>query len=113
MSRKAAGKRRLTQAQVINHFADKTGLKRAQVKEFFDELATLAAREVSSKGEFTLPGFGKLVLSERRAREGRNPQTGETIQIPAKTTLKFRVARIMVELAGDPLPGDPTKLGKP
>jgi DNA-binding protein HU-beta len=108
MSRKAAGKKRMTQAQVINHFAGKTGLKRAQIKEFFDELATLAGREVRSKGEFTLPGFGKLVLSERRAREGRNPQTGETIQIPAKTTLKFRVSRTMGELAGDP-----TKIGKP
>lgn len=109
MSRKEAAKKRMTQTEVINHFADKSGLKRAQVKEFFDELAQLAGREVKSRGEFTLPGFGKLVLSERRAREGRNPQTGETIQIPAKTTLKFRVARTMK----DELAGDPTKLGKP
>jgi DNA-binding protein HU-beta len=109
MSKKAATKKRMTQAEVINHFADKTGLKRAQVKEFFDELTQLAGREVKSKGEFTLPRFGKLVLSERRAREGRNPQTGETIQIPAKTALRFRVARTMArELAGDP-----TKTGKP
>jgi DNA-binding protein HU-beta len=42
-----------------------------------------------------LPGFGKLVKSERKAREGRNPATGETIQIPAKTTLKFRVGKAM------------------
>jgi DNA-binding protein HU-beta len=40
-----------------------------------------------------LPGFGKMVLSERKAREGRNPQTGETIQIPAKTALKFRLSK--------------------
>ncbi|MDQ3252647.1 MAG: HU family DNA-binding protein, partial [Acidobacteriota bacterium] len=46
-------------------------------------------------GEFSLPGFGKLVLSERKAREGRNPQTGDPIQIPAKTTLKFRVSKGM------------------
>jgi DNA-binding protein HU-beta len=88
-----AGKKRLTQSEVFNHFAEKTGLKRAQVKEFFDELANLASSEVKSNGEFVLPGFGKLVLSERKAREGRNPQTGESIQIPAKTTLKFRLGK--------------------
>ena len=67
-----------------------SSLKRAQVKELFEELSNLAISEVKENGEFVLPGFGKLVLSERKAREGRNPQTGETIQIPAKTTLKFR-----------------------
>jgi DNA-binding protein HU-beta len=56
-------------------------------------LANLASNEVKTNGEFVLPGFGKLVLSERKAREGRNPQTGETIQIPAKTTLKFRLGK--------------------
>ena len=89
----ASGKKRMTQSEIVNHFADKTGLKRAQVKEFFEELSNLAQSEVKSNGEFTLPGFGKLVLSERKAREGRNPATGETIQIPAKTTLKFRVGK--------------------
>ena len=83
----------MTQSEVLNHFAEKTGLKRAQVKEFFDELAELASNEVKNNGEFALPNFGKLVLSERKAREGRNPQTGETIQIPAKTTLKFRLGK--------------------
>jgi DNA-binding protein HU-beta len=87
------GKKRMTQSEILNHFAEKTGLKRAQVKEFFDELAELASNEVKNNGEFALPGFGKLVLSERKAREGRNPQTGETIQIPAKTTLKFRLGK--------------------
>jgi DNA-binding protein HU-beta len=85
----------MSQSEVYNHFAEKTGMKRAQIKEFFEELANLAMREVKTNGEFVLPGFGKLVLSERKAREGRNPQTGETIQIPAKTTLKFRVGKSM------------------
>jgi DNA-binding protein HU-beta len=88
-----SGKKRMSQSEVFNHFAEKTGLKRAQVKEFFDELSNLASNEVKENGEFVLPGFGKLVLSERKAREGRNPQTGETIQIPAKTTLKFRLGK--------------------
>lgn len=85
----------MTQSEVFNHFAEKTGMKRSQVKEFFEELANLASNEVKSNGEFVLPGFGKVVLSERKAREGRNPQTGETIQIPAKTTLKFRLGKSM------------------
>jgi DNA-binding protein HU-beta len=87
------GKKRMTQSEILNHFAEKTGLKRAQVKDFLDQLAELASNEVKENGEFALPGFGKLVLSERKAREGRNPQTGETIQIPAKTTLKFRIGK--------------------
>ena len=85
----------MSQSEVFNHFAEKTGMKRAQVKEFFEELANLASSEVKNNGEFVLPGFGKMVLSERKAREGRNPQTGETIQIPAKTTLKFRLGKSM------------------
>jgi DNA-binding protein HU-beta len=91
----ASGKKRMTQSEVINHFAEKFGVKRAQAKEYFDELVNLAQNEVKTNGEFVLPGFGKLVLSERKAREGRNPATGETIQIPAKTTLKFRVGKGM------------------
>jgi DNA-binding protein HU-beta len=90
-----AGKKRMSQSEVVNHFAEKFDLKRTQVKELFEELAGLAAREVKSNGEFVLPGFGKMVLSERKAREGRNPQTGETIQIPAKTALKFRLSKSM------------------
>src|SRR5919206_3469798 len=90
-----AGKKRMTQSEVLNHFAEKFGMKRSQVKELFDELANLASSEVKANGEFALPGFGKLVRSERKAREGRNPATGETIQIPAKTTLKFRVGKAM------------------
>ena len=88
MATKAAtGKKRMTQSEVINHFAESTGMKRAQVKEFFEEVANLAAREVKSNGEFVLPGFGKLVKSERKAREGRNPATGETIPSGWETLL--------------------------
>lgn len=88
-----SGKKRMSQSEVVNHFAEKYELKRAQVKELFEELANLATSEVKESGEFVLPGFGKLVLSERKAREGRNPQTGETIQIPAKTGVKFRLSK--------------------
>jgi DNA-binding protein HU-beta len=90
-----AGKKRMSQSEVVNHFAERFELKRAQVKEIFEELSNLASTEVKENGEFVLPGFGKLVLAERKAREGRNPQTGETIQIPAKTSLKFRLNKAM------------------
>jgi DNA-binding protein HU-beta len=90
-----AAKKRMTQSEVINHVAEKFDLKRAQVKDLFTELGELASAQVKKNGEFVLPGFGKLVLSHRKAREGRNPQTGETIKIPAKTTLKFRVSKAM------------------
>jgi DNA-binding protein HU-beta len=97
-SKKAAGKsgaKRMSQSEVLNHFAQKFEIKRSQAKEFFEELATLAGREVKTNGEFVLPGFGKMVMAERKAREGRNPATGETIKIPAKTTLKFRIGKGM------------------
>jgi DNA-binding protein HU-beta len=87
--------KRLSQSEVINHFAEKFEMKRADAKEIFTELAALAGKEVKKNGEFVLPGFGKMVLAKRKAREGRNPATGETIKIPAKTTLKFRIGKAM------------------
>ncbi len=89
------GNKRMSQSEVINHFAEKFEVKRADAKEFFNELAALAGKEVKKNGEFVLPGFGKLVLAKRKAREGRNPATGEPIKIPAKTTLKFRLGKAM------------------
>ncbi|HEY0545541.1 MAG TPA: HU family DNA-binding protein [Pyrinomonadaceae bacterium] len=87
--------KRMSQSDIVNHFAEKFEMKRADAKEFFNELAALAGKEVKKNGEFLLPGFGKLALAKRKAREGRNPATGETIKIPAKTTLKFRLGKAM------------------
>ena len=61
---------------------------------FFDLLAETAVKETKKNGEFTIPGIGKLVKAERKARLGRNPQTGEAIKIKAKTVVKFRVAKV-------------------
>lgn len=94
-----AGKK-MTQSEIIGALAEKCELKKTQAKQFFEEMAALAATEVKSSGEFTVPGFGKLVKSERKAREGRNPATGEPIKIAAKTTLKFRVGKAMKDAAG-------------
>jgi DNA-binding protein HU-beta len=86
---------KLTQTEIVNNLAEKTGMKKTEVKSFFDALAGLATSEVKSNGEFTLPGFGKLVKATRKAREGRNPATGKPIKIPAKTTVKFRLGKAM------------------
>jgi DNA-binding protein HU-beta len=93
-------KKRMTQTEVINQLAEKSGLKKAQAKEFFTAMATLAANEVKKNGEFTIPGFGKLVKTTRKEREGRNPATGDTIKIPAKTTVKFRVGKALKDSIG-------------
>ncbi|HMS08482.1 MAG TPA: HU family DNA-binding protein [Pyrinomonadaceae bacterium] len=85
----------MTQTEIINNLAESSGMKKADVKGMFDSLAALAASEVKKNGEFTVPGFGKLVKATRKAREGRNPATGETIKIPAKTTVKFRLGKAM------------------
>lgn len=91
---------RMTQTEIVSHLAEKVGVKKTEAKAFFDALAGLAASEVKKNGEFTLPGFGKLVKATRKAREGRNPATGATIKIPAKTTVKFRVGKAMKDSIG-------------
>ena len=96
----AASTKRMTQTDIINHLAEKSGMKKADAKEFFNSLAALATSEVKKNGEFTLPGFGKLVKATRKAREGRNPATGKPIKIPAKTTVKFRLGKAMKDAVG-------------
>jgi DNA-binding protein HU-beta len=86
---------RMTQTQIINSLAEKTGAKKADVKSMFDALAEMATSEVRTNGEFTVPGFGKLKKTQRKARDGRNPATGAVIRIPAKTTVKFSVGKSM------------------
>ena len=86
---------RMTQSQIISSLADKCGCKKTDVKSMFDALAELATSEVRTNGEFTLPGFGKLKKTHRKARDGRNPATGAVIKIPAKTTVKFSLGKSM------------------
>ena len=85
----------MTQTAIVSTLADKTGLKKSEVKSVFDALTDLATTEVKKNGEFTIPGFGKLKKTNRKAREGRNPATGAIIKIPAKTTVKFSVGKAM------------------
>lgn len=87
----AAEKKPMTKGQMVATLADKTGLTKKNVNDLLGALTELAYKE--AKVGFTLPGLGKLVVVNRKARTGRNPQTGETIKIPAKKVLKFRIAK--------------------
>jgi len=81
----------LSKSQIAATLADKVQITKKQSVQFLDELAALAYK--NAKNSFTVPGLGKLVLVNRKARIGRNPATGEQIQIPAKRVVKFRVAK--------------------
>ena len=80
-----------TELQTALAAAAQTDKKTAGV--FLDTLSTLAYRAIKKEGEFVLPGFGKLVKQKRKARLGINPKTLQKIKIPAKTVVKFRVAK--------------------
>lgn len=81
----------MTKAQVLDHLAKKVNLPKKTAAAFVDEFVKLAYAQ--AKNSFTIPGLGKLVLMKRKARTGRNPATGQTIKIPAKTVVKFRIAK--------------------
>ncbi len=81
----------MSKSQIADFMAKKFDMKKKAAAAFLEEFANLAYKE--AKNSFTLPGIGKLVLVERKARLGRNPATGEQIQIPAKTVVKFRVSK--------------------
>lgn len=87
--------RAMSKSDTVAYFAKKFDMKKKTVTQFFDLLAHLAYKE--ARNSFTIPGIGKLVLVDRKARQGRNPKTGETIQIPAKRVVKFRVAKACKE----------------
>jgi DNA-binding protein HU-beta len=84
---------RMTQTQLVRSLAEAGGVTNKQSREILDTLSTLAISEVKKNGVFVLPGIGRLVRVDRKARLGRNPATGEAIKIPAKKVVKFRVAK--------------------
>ena len=81
----------MTKSQMMSTLAERTGLAKKEVQQVVEEMVALAYTE--AKNGFTIPGLGKFVLRDRKARMGRNPQTGEPIHIPATTVLKFRIAK--------------------
>jgi DNA-binding protein HU-beta len=90
-------KKPMTKAQIVSHFAEKFELTKRTSGMIIEEVAGLAIAETKKTGSFTVPGIGKLVLSKRKARMGRNPATGKAIKIPAKTVVKMRVAKAAKE----------------
>ena len=90
--------RPMSKAQIAAHIATKFEMTKKAGAQVLEEIAKLAYRE--AKKGFTLPGIGKLVVVNRKARMGRNTQTGEPIKIPAKTVLKFRIAKAAKEAVG-------------
>ncbi len=92
-----AGKKVLTKGQIVTHFAERFEVSKKAAASMIDEYAALAVAETKKKGAFVLPGIGKSVLVKRKARMGRNPQTGKEIRIPAKTVVKIRPAKAFKE----------------
>jgi DNA-binding protein HU-beta len=83
----------MTQTQLVRSLAEKCEVNNKVARQFLEELSTMAVGEVKKNGVFVLPGIGRLVRVDRKARTGRNPLTGESIKIPAKKVVKFRVAK--------------------
>ncbi len=82
---------KMTKSQIMTKLAEKTGMKKKEVVCLTEAMVELAYKE--ARNGFTIPGLGKLVLVNRKARMGRNPATGEPIRIPAKRVLRFRIAK--------------------
>lgn len=93
-------KKPMTKSQIAEHVAKKADITKKLAVQILDDLAQLAYKE--AKVGFTIPGLGKLVLVQRKARMGRNPQTGESIKIPAKKVVKFRVAKACKDSVNPP-----------
>lgn len=93
----AASKKVLTKGQIVTHFAEKFEVSKKVAASMIDEVAALAIAETKKKGAFVLPGIGKTVLVKRKARKGRNPQTGKEIKIAAKTVVRIRPAKAFKE----------------
>jgi DNA-binding protein HU-beta len=83
----------MTQTQLVRALAEHGEVNNKVARAILDHLASTAIAEVKKNGMFVLPGIGRLVRVDRKARTGRNPATGETIKIPAKKVVKFRVAK--------------------
>ena len=92
----------MTKTALVRHMAEKFELSNKTASGFLDHLAEIAIAETRKNGVFVIPGIGRLVKAARKARMGRNPQTGESIKIKAKTVVKFRVAKVVKDVIAPP-----------
>ena len=93
---------KMTKTQVVRQMAEQMEVTPKQIGAFFDLLMQIATTQTRKAGEFTIPGLGKLVKAQRAARMGRNPATGESIKIAAKTTVKFRLGKAIKDAVVPP-----------
>ncbi len=89
--------KRMTKSQIMAELATRWNVSKRESGEMYDAFVKLAYDEIKRAGEFVMPGLGKMAKKHRAARVGRNPATGATIQIPAKTVVKFSVAKAAKE----------------
>jgi len=86
----------LSKTKIVSHLAEKASTTKKMIVTFFDELHKLAVKEAKGgAGKFVIPGIGRVVKAHRKARMGRNPQTGEAIKIKAKTVVRLRPAKVL------------------
>jgi DNA-binding protein HU-beta len=84
----------MSKTKTVSHIAEKLGTSKKSAALFFEELFKLAVREAKGgAGKFVIPGIGRVVKAHRKARMGRNPQTGEAIKIKAKTVVRLRPSK--------------------
>jgi len=88
----------MTKSELIIAMVKESKLEKKQTKMFLESLTSLVTKEVKKGGEVPLTGLGKFKVSKRKARMGRNPQTGEAIKIPARTVVKFTVAKALKDV---------------
>jgi DNA-binding protein HU-beta len=93
---------RMTQTQLVKEIAAATGVTTKLAKTCIETYAAIAVRETKKNGVFVMPGLGRLVRVDRKARMGRNPATGEKIKIAAKKVVKFRVAKVVKDAVVPP-----------
>ena len=86
----------LSKSKIVAHVAEKVGTSKKVAAQFFEELFKLAVKEAKGgAGKFVIPNIGRVVKAHRKARMGRNPQTGEAIKIKAKTVVRLRAAKAL------------------
>ncbi|HZJ95032.1 MAG TPA: HU family DNA-binding protein [Thiopseudomonas sp.] len=87
----------LSKDELISEIAESTDSTKVHIRHVLEQLSQVVNDALDNDGEITLPGIGKLKVAERKARAGRNPQTGEAIQIPAKKVIKLVAAKALLD----------------
>ena len=82
----------MNKVELINAVAEKGGMTKVDARKAVDAMIDAAKEELKKGGKIALVGFGTMSVTERPARQGRNPRTGKSIKIAAKKVVKFKPA---------------------